>query len=169
MGKGRFPYRRTVEFLNAGTLRLRGRVQTIAVNLTSGKSSNGLRNFVMRDIPQIQYKNPHKQIVCFRDKEEFPNLTLWCVGGEKELIDVEGKSADQIVKLLELAASATESELLRKEVAKVKYPGRINAANFGKNGHCFCICEKPGQVPCPSRVKFDKPRKWWHDKNKEEE
>ena len=49
------------------------------------------------------------------------------------------------------------------------YPGRLNPANFGRFGHCFCICEKPGQVPCPSRVKFDKPIKWWHNKEKEGE
>lgn len=54
------------------------------------------------------------------------------------------------------------SEILQKQ--EVKYPGRLNPANFGKYGHCFCICEKPGQVPCPSRVKFDKPVKWWHNK-----
>ena len=54
------------------------------------------------------------------------------------------------------------SEILQKQ--EVEYPGRINPANFGKYGHTFCICEKPGQVPCPSRVKFDKPVKWWHEK-----
>ena len=59
------------------------------------------------------------------------------------------------------------SEILQKQ--EVKYPGRLNPANFGRFGHCFCICEKPGQVPCPSRVKFDKPIKWWHNKEKEGE
>jgi len=162
MGKGRFPFRRTVEFLSGGKLVLQKRVKTVAVSFTTQKESKGLRDFVLRDLPQIQYKNPNKQFVCFRNRHEFPHITLYYDGGERQLIDVYQKSADDILNLVELAGAATESEILQKQ--EVEYPGRINPANFGKYGHCFCICEKPGQVPCPSRVKFDKPVKWWHDK-----
>ena len=47
-----------------------------------------------------------------------------------------------------------------------KYPARLNQSNFGRFGHCYCICEKPGQVGCPSRTTLpgaNKP-KWWQDK-----
>lgn len=47
--------------------------------------------------------------------------------------------------------------------AKVKYPGRLNPANFGRFGHCYCICEKPGQAPCPALVPHPdakKPKFW---------
>ena len=47
-----------------------------------------------------------------------------------------------------------------------KYPGRFNPANFGKYGHCYCICEKPGQFPCPSRVPHPEAKKpkFWQQK-----
>ncbi|XP_057296558.1 28S ribosomal protein S25, mitochondrial-like [Hydractinia symbiolongicarpus] len=162
MAKGKFPFRRTIEFLNSGRTILQKRVKTVSVSFTTEKASKGLRDFVLRDLPRVQYKNPTKQFVCFRNKDEYPHLTLFYDGGERQLIDVYNKSADEILSLLDLAAAATESEILQKQ--EVKYPGRLNPANFGKYGHCFCICEKPGQVPCPSRVKFDKTPKWWHNK-----
>jgi len=43
MGKGRFPFRRTIEFLNGGKLILQKRVQTVAVSFTTDKDSKGLR------------------------------------------------------------------------------------------------------------------------------
>lgn len=54
----------------------------------------------------------------------------------------------------------------RQDRAMPKYPGRFNPGNFGKYGHCFCICEKPGQFPCPSRVPHPdaKKPKFWQQK-----
>ena len=48
-----------------------------------------------------------------------------------------------------------------------KYPARLNPSNFGRFGHCYCMCEKPGQVGCPSRTALpnaNKP-KWWQVKD----
>ena len=56
------------------------------------------------------------------------------------------------------------SEMERRE--EEKYPGKKNPANFGRFGNCFCICEKPGQVPCSSKV-VRKGIKEWHNKNKD--
>lgn len=54
----------------------------------------------------------------------------------------------------------------RQDRAMPKYPGRFNPANFGKYGHCYCICEKPGQFPCPSRVPHPEAKKpkFWQQK-----
>lgn len=54
----------------------------------------------------------------------------------------------------------------KEDRAMPKYPGRHNTANFGKYGHCYCICEKPGQAPCPSRVPHPdaKKPKWWQQR-----
>ena len=54
----------------------------------------------------------------------------------------------------------------KEDRAMPKYPGRHNPANFGKYGHCYCICEKPGQAPCPSRVPHPdaKKPKWWQQR-----
>ena len=43
MGKGKFPFRRTVEFLSGGKLVLQKRVKTVAVSFTTQKESKGLR------------------------------------------------------------------------------------------------------------------------------
>ena len=53
----------------------------------------------------------------------------------------------------------------------VKYPARNHPANFGKFGHTYCMCEYPGQVPCPSRVRHPLVNtvKWWQKKDKEED
>ena len=42
----------------------------------------------------------------------------------------------------------------------------VNPANFGdaRKGR-FCICEVPGQVPCPSRVPLKNVEHKWHNKN----
>merc|ERR1712071_45174 len=164
MPKGNFPYRRTIEFLSAGRLVLKNSVKTVSVNYTTQHASKGLRNFLLRDVPQIQYKNPLVQIVTFRDATDFPQIKLFFDDGNKALIDVDGKHADEIVNLVELMAGATESELQKR--TEEKYPGRTNPANFGRHGNCFCICEKPGQVPCSSKVNR-KGVKEWHNRSKE--
>lgn len=43
MAKGKFPFRRTIEFLSGGKLILQKRVKTVAVSFTTEKSSKGLR------------------------------------------------------------------------------------------------------------------------------
>ena len=164
MPKGRFPFRRTIEFLSSGNTILQQRIKTVAVAFTPQKTSKGLRDFILRDLPRVQYKNPQIQFVCFRDKYEFPQINFYFDGGDNLMIDVENKSVDEIMSLVEMAGGATETELMKRK--EEKYPGRENPANFGKYGHCFCICEKPGQVPCPSRVPMEKTVKWWHNKEK---
>lgn len=99
----------------------------------------------------------------FRDKTEYPQIKLFFEDGRKDLIDVDGKNADEILNLVEMTGGATESELQKRK--EEKYPGRSNPANFGKYGNCFCICEKPGQVPCTSKVPLVKTVKEWHLKN----
>ena len=56
------------------------------------------------------------------------------------------------------------SELKKRK--EEKYPGNKNPANFGRFGNCFCMCEKPGQVPCSSKV-VRKGLKEWHNKSQE--
>ena len=53
----------------------------------------------------------------------------------------------------------------REEVAKAKREKEYNPANFGDawKGR-LCICEVPGQVPCPSKVPMKKVEHKWHKK-----
>ncbi|XP_065656971.1 small ribosomal subunit protein mS25 [Hydra vulgaris] len=164
MAKGKFPFRRTIEFLSSGTIILQKRIQVISVSFTTDNSGKGLRDFVLRDLPRLQFKNPTRQFVCFRNRHEFPQITFYYKDGGKQMIAVDNKPADEILKLVEVAGAAPHSEILKSE--EVEYPGRLNPANFGKYGHCFCICEKPGQVPCTARVCMKKSVKWWQNKEK---
>ncbi|KAJ7370740.1 28S ribosomal protein S25, mitochondrial [Desmophyllum pertusum] len=77
------------------------------------------------------------------------------------MIDVESKTGPEILEIFGNVAGATETEM--EDRAKVKYPGRLNPANFGRFGHCYCICAKPGQAPCPALVPHPdakKPKFW---------
>merc|ERR1711881_420220 len=64
---------------------------------------------------------------------------------EKLVIDAYDRRSDEIMKLLELATGEPSGAVAAEPV---DFPGRTNCANFGVNGNTFCICERPGQVPC---------------------
>lgn len=59
----------------------------------------------------------------------------------------------------------------REEVERERAKRAVNTANFGylsaKHGGHFCICEIPGQAPCPGKVEVPRPVHAWHDKEKE--
>lgn len=164
MPSGRFPFRRTYEFLKAGNLILKSDVKTVLLNYTHRKNSLGLRNFIYKDIPQIQFKNHTVQIMALRNKSDIPVINVFLGDGRKVTIDVESKTGPEILSIFGKVAGATDLE--REDRAMPKYPGRFNPANFGKYGHCYCICEKPGQFPCPSRVPHPEAKKpkFWQQK-----
>lgn len=164
MPVGRFPFRRTFEFLSSGNLVLKSNVKTVLINYTHCKESLGLRNFIYKDIPQIQFKNQGVQIMTTRNKSNIPVVNVFFGDRRKVMIDVEGKTGPEILEIFGKVAGATERE--KEDRAMPKYPGRHNPANFGKYGHCYCICEKPGQAPCPSRVPHPdaKKPKWWQQR-----
>lgn len=164
MPVGRFPFRRTFQFLSAGKLILKSNVKTVLINYTHRKESLGLRNFIYKDIPQIQFKNRGTQIMTTRNKSNTPVVNVFFGDGKKVMIDVEDKTGPEILEIFGKVAGASEGE--REDRAVPKYPGRYNPANFGKYGHYYCICEIPGQAPCPSRVPHPdaKKPKWWQQK-----
>eukprot|EP00794_Sanderia_malayensis_P006054 gene6055-6756_t len=165
MPKGKFPYRRTIEFLSAGKLILKKSLRTITFSYTTQDTGKGLKNFILRDVPQLQYKNPLVQMMTFRNATDFPQIKLYFDDGHKSMIDVDGKKADDILELVGMIGGATDSELQKRK--EEKYPGRTNPANFGRNGNFFCICEKPGQVPCSSKINLKGGVKEWHLREKQ--
>ena len=58
--------------------------------------------------------------------------------------------------------------LHRGQVQRALKKAEYNQANFGdsRKGR-LCICEVPGQVPCPSRVPLGEVKHSWHDKKQE--
>ncbi|KAK3751528.1 hypothetical protein QZH41_019420, partial [Actinostola sp. cb2023] len=109
MPKGRFPFRRTLEFLSAGRVILKKDVRSVMLSYTHKEESKGLRNFIFKDLPQIQFKNNGVQFIASRNTSEIPKVDVFFGDGRKVLIDVEDKKAPEILDIFEKVAGATES------------------------------------------------------------
>ncbi|XP_057362304.1 28S ribosomal protein S25, mitochondrial isoform X2 [Manis pentadactyla] len=76
--KGRFPIRRTLQYLGQGDVVFKDVVKVMTVNYnTHGKLGEGARKFVFFNIPQIQYKNPWVQIMMFKNMTPSPFLRFY--------------------------------------------------------------------------------------------
>ncbi|XP_072305774.1 small ribosomal subunit protein mS25 [Eucyclogobius newberryi] len=147
--KGRFPIRRTLQYLQKGDIIFKNRVKILTVNYnTNGELSDGARKFVFFNIPQIQYQNPRVQIMMFKNMTPSPFLKFYLDDGEQVLVDVEGKDHKQIALHVKKILSKSEDTLQAEAEVKMQ---ASNPANFGPKKYCLreCICEVEGQVPCP--------------------
>ncbi|KAI3357593.1 hypothetical protein L3Q82_016004 [Scortum barcoo] len=154
--KGRFPIRRTLEYLQKGDIIFKNRVKIMSVNYnTHGELSDGARKFVFFNIPQIQYKNPWLQIVMFKNMTPSPFLKFYLDDGEQVLVDVEGKDHKQISQHVKKILGKSEDVLQAEAKSKMQ---ASNPANFGPKKYCLreCICEVEGQVPCPGTTPLPK-------------
>uniref|UniRef100_A0A8Q3WKE1 Small ribosomal subunit protein mS25 n=1 Tax=Homo sapiens TaxID=9606 RepID=A0A8Q3WKE1_HUMAN len=78
--KGRFPIRRTLQYLSQGNVVFKDSVKVMTVNYnTHGELGEGARKFVFFNIPQIQYKNPWVQIMMFKNMTPSPFLRFYLV------------------------------------------------------------------------------------------
>lgn len=148
--KGKFPIRRTLQYLQKGDIIFKNRVKIMTVNYnTSGDLSDGARKFVFFNIPQIQYQNPRVQIMMFKNMTPSPFLRFYLDDGEQVLVDVEGKDYRQISQHVKKILGKSEDTLQAEAEAKMQ---ASNPANFGPKKYCLreCICEVEGQVPCPA-------------------
>uniref|UniRef100_A0A8C8Z1Y5 Small ribosomal subunit protein mS25 n=1 Tax=Prolemur simus TaxID=1328070 RepID=A0A8C8Z1Y5_PROSS len=150
--KGRFPIRRTLQYLSQGDVVFKDSVKVMTVNYNShGELGEGARKFVFFNIPQIQYKNPWVQIMMFKNMTPSPFLRFYLDSGEQVLVDVEAKSNKEIVEHVRriLGKSADTLSRERQEQQRLSHP-----ANFGPRRYCLrqCMCQVEGQVPCPGLV-----------------
>ncbi|XP_057685924.1 28S ribosomal protein S25, mitochondrial [Corythoichthys intestinalis] len=154
--KGRFPIRRTLQYLQQGDIIFKKRVKIMTVNYnTHGELSDGARKFVFFNIPQIQYKNPWVQVMMFKNMTPSPFLRFYLDDGEQVLVDVEGKDHKAISRHVKTILGKSQTVLEEEARAKMQ---ASNPANFGPKKYCLreCICEVDGQVPCPSNVPLPK-------------
>ncbi|XP_061760251.1 28S ribosomal protein S25, mitochondrial [Nerophis ophidion] len=154
--KGRFPVRRTLEYLRKGDIIFKNRVKIMTVNYnTSGMLGDGARKFVFFNIPQIQYQNPWVQIMLFKNMTPSPFLKFYLDDGEQVLVDVEGKDHKEIAHHLKKILGKSETILKAEAQDKMQ---ASNPANFGPKKYCLreCICEVAGQVPCPGTTPLPK-------------
>uniref|UniRef100_A0AAA9T535 Small ribosomal subunit protein mS25 n=1 Tax=Bos taurus TaxID=9913 RepID=A0AAA9T535_BOVIN len=81
--KGRFPIRRTLQYLSQGDVVFKDSVKVMTVNYnTHGELGEGARKFVFFNIPQIQYKNPWVQIMLFKNMTPTPFLRFYLGGSQ---------------------------------------------------------------------------------------
>nr|XP_033782595.1 28S ribosomal protein S25, mitochondrial [Geotrypetes seraphini] len=154
--KGRFPIRRTLQYLQKGEIVFKGSVKVMTVNYnTHGELSEGARKFVYFNVPQIQYRNPWVQIMMFKNMTPSSFLRFYLDTGEQVLVDIEDKHNRDIVHHVKKILGKSEDTLKAEEQAKLM---KSHPAHFG-NGKNFlraCICEVEGQVPCPGIVPLPK-------------
>ncbi|XP_006132905.1 small ribosomal subunit protein mS25 [Pelodiscus sinensis] len=154
--KGRFPIRRTLQYLSQGEVVFKSSVKVLTVNYNShGELSEGARKFVFFNIPQIQYKNPWVQIMMFRNMTPSPFLRFYLDSGEQVLVDVEDKSNREIVEHIKKILGKSEETLQKEEQDKKKLS---HPATFGPKKYHLreCMCEIEGQIPCPGLVPLPK-------------
>ena len=115
------------------------------------KSHSGLREFYFWEMPRIAYQNPNLQIVRFLDTEPLPFIRCWLNDGKDVLFDCDNKDRrtilNQVVKTLG-DKSASRFNVEQQEAAVT----HINPATFGILRPRACMCDCPGQVPCPGLV-----------------
>ncbi|XP_030426624.1 28S ribosomal protein S25, mitochondrial [Gopherus flavomarginatus] len=154
--KGRFPIRRTLQYLAQGEIVFKSAVKVMTVNYnTRGELSEGARKFVFFNIPQIQYKNPWVQIMMFKNMTPSPFLRFYLDSGEQVLVDVEDKSNKEIVEHVKKILGKSEETLQKEEQEKKQLS---HPATFGSKKYHLreCMCEIEGQIPCPGLVPLPK-------------
>ncbi|XP_021946433.1 probable 28S ribosomal protein S25, mitochondrial [Folsomia candida] len=148
--KGFHPVRRTLQHLNDTKLILKPFVRIVSVNYNNkGGNSEGARQFVYWHLTQLQYKNPDVQVITFRDTTPSPFIRVFFNSGRDLLMDIDRQTKDQIQERLVRTLCKTKEELDEEaKSAEVKQ----NPASFGYGCSRHCLCEIPGQVPCPAVV-----------------
>ncbi|XP_072276608.1 small ribosomal subunit protein mS25 [Pyxicephalus adspersus] len=136
--KGRFPIRRTLQYLQSGEIVFREPVRIMTVNYnTQGEHGLGARNFVFFNIPQIQFKNPWVQILTFKNMTPSPFLRFYLDNGEQVLVDIEGKSHSEIVQHVRKIMGKSDETLKTEEKARMVLS---NPANFGPKKYYLREC-----------------------------
>ena len=158
--RGLAPIRRTVKYLEATPLQFKSRVKIMTINFNDGPEDShhrGVQDFVFWNIPQVQYRNPAVQVVTFKNMTPSPFITCFLEDNTKVYFDVDSQSNKDILRR-QVKTLGKSKDVLDEEAMAAD--AKHNPANFGlKYGHDrHCICECPGQVPCPHIVPL--PRHW---------
>ncbi|XP_002737153.1 small ribosomal subunit protein mS25-like [Saccoglossus kowalevskii] len=152
--RGRDPIRRTIQYLKQGKLHLRENVQIFTINYNQkGAASKGARDFIYWNLGQLQYKSPHVQILTFKNLTPTPLIQSWLVTGEEVVMDIDSKDNNQILEAIQKVLGKSAETLAAEERVRAKSD---NPANFGEGCLRKCICEVPGQIPCPGVIPLPK-------------
>jgi small subunit ribosomal protein S25 len=145
--KGPAPWRRTLDYLNKGSLVFREKVKVCSINYhETAPESDGLRRFVFWHLAQIQYKNPQVQCVQLKNIVKSPFITFHTVDNDTDkvnsiIVNCYKKNEKEILDYCKELVGKTEKEIQQES--------QINVANFGEGCSRHCICLVEGQIPCP--------------------
>jgi len=150
--KGLAPIRRTWKYLESGSLIFKERVKILSINYNHTAEQKEAREFIFWYLPQIQYKNPEVQIVTLKNLTPTPFIRCFLDNGEQVLMDIDGKSKEDILGYLKKMLGRPEADLKKTDdAARLQISKKTN---FGDTCERHCICEIPGQVPCSSIIIF---------------
>jgi len=151
--KGKAALRRTLGWLEKGEIMLRNDVRIVTMNFNpadathANKHHDGLQKFIFWHLPQLQYKNPNVQLVTFKYLTPTPWLKFYMDDDSQHLVDCDSRSREEIHDHVKLVFGKTDATL--KEEASQAASILENPGNFGATFPRHCICEIPGQMPCP--------------------
>jgi len=164
--KGSVPLTQSAKYLESDPLHFRNSVQVMLAHFNEAQiSSEGLKQFCVWTIPQIQYQNPNIQINILKGMTPSPWLQFFLHDPHTEveetvLVDCYGKTREQISDHLKRVLGKTNKMLKREASLEA-----INPANFGYGCERWCFCEVDGQVPCPGREMIPLMKRWKYHKN----
>lgn len=154
---GPAPIRRTAQYLGAGKLVFKERVKIMLIHYNmyfknwrltgpteTTENHRGTRDFYFWDVPQIQYRNPKVQILQMLEKTPTPFIKCYLDDEKEVTFDTDMKSRQEILAQLIKILGKSDQQLKMEKKKEEKNP-----ALFGYNNDRFCLCEIPGQVPCP--------------------
>lgn len=151
---GRDAVRRTIKYLEQGRLIFRKNVKVMTVCFNAkGDYYQGARDFVYWNLCQVMYKNPDVQVLQYKDKFPSSFVRCWLDTGEDVIMDAFGKSNKEILDHLIKVLGQPQSE---KDERKTATDSKKGICNFGSGCLRHCICEIPGQFPCPCVVQIPK-------------
>jgi len=164
--KGTTPLIQSTKYLESDPLHFRNSVQVMLAHFNENQtSSEGLKQFCVWTIPQIQYQNPNIQINVLKEMTPSPWVQFYLHDPHTEveetvLVDCYGKTREQISDHLRRILGKTKKMLKREASLEA-----INPGNFGYECNRWCMCEIDGQVPCPCSEPLPHMNRWKYYKN----
>lgn len=138
-------------------------ILNIGSHLWPKPEQQGARDFLFWHFAQIQYKNPHLQLIKQLDISVTPfaqaflgMLSIFItleyldsVDGREVMFDLENKNKDEIVDLIQGTLGKTKLVRRREFLESMRDQ---NPADFGSDCARQCMCTVQGQVPCTGLI-----------------
>lgn len=150
--KGTTPLVQSTKYLESDPLHFRNSVQVMLAHFNEKQpSSEGLKQFCVWTIPQIQYQNANVQINILKEMTPSPWIQFYLHDPHTEVeetvvVDCYGKTREQISDHIRRILGKTPKMLKREASLEA-----TNPAHFGYGCNRWCMCEVEGQVPCPDK------------------